>query len=88
LLGELKEGEDGALVKVAPDRTQAAKPAPTAATTPQPTTGPMPTLRAVPLRVTLTPEQIAQLQQQQQQMVPGAPQRRFVVLRIQFKTAP
>lgn len=86
LLGELKEGEDGALVKVAPDRTQAAKPAPTAGPTPQPATGPMPTLRAVPLRVTLTPEQIAQLQQQH--LVPGAPQRRFVVLRIQFKTAP
>lgn len=80
LLGELKDGEDGALVKVAPDRM------PTAA----PVTTPMPTLRAVPLRVTLTPEQIAQLQQQQrlQAQATGAAPRRFVVLRIQFRPAP
>ncbi len=82
LLGELKEGDDGALVKVESDRM------PTAASVTKP--APMPTLRAVPLRVTLTPEQIAQLQQQQrlQAQATGAAPRRFVVLRIQFKPAP
>jgi anti-sigma factor RsiW len=87
LLGELKNGEDGSLVTVAPNHpaaNQSAKPKPA----PQVAVQPTPTLRAVPLRVKLTPEQIAQLQQRQQQVVPGAPQRRFVVLRIQFKTAP
>lgn len=85
LLGELKNGEDGSLVTVAPNQpaaNQSAQPKPA----PQVAAQPAPTLRAVPLRVKLTPEQIAQLQQQQ--TVPGAPQRRFVVLRIQFKTAP
>ena len=89
LLGELNDGEDGALVKVAPDRTQAAKPSPTTANSS--TQLPTQTLRAVPLRVKLTPEQIAQLQQRQQLIqaqTPGAAPRRFVVLRIQFKTAP
>lgn len=80
LLGEL-DGQDGSLVKVAPDQK-----IPTA--TPKVAPAPMPTLRAVPLRVTLTPEQIAALIEKQKQANPNAPQRRFIVLRIKVTPKP
>ncbi len=90
LLSELDDGEGGSLVTVAPNQSasgQSAKPK----TVPQAVPQPAPNVRAVPLRVKLTPEQIAALLQQQQlrqQQHPGATQRRFVILRIQLKPAP
>lgn len=77
LLNELNQEEEGALVPVEPDapQRQAAKPAPS------------PGIRAVPLRVKVSPEQLASLLQQQQQAAPEG-QRRIVVLRIQLKPRP